>query len=325
MAILFNKRISQKGCQKVEDLWGNRFKAPSSFVFLDNGLMLNLKYGMLRIIFLILSLVILTSSTPSNGYTKTDTIYIGILPYYAPDKIWLFYRPFIAYLNKVTGLRWDLRLYHNYDAMIDGACKGEVSIAYMGPNPLGIAYERCKIKPLLVVLGEDGKPYYRSIIFTNDKRINSLKELKGKTFAFGDHESTSSYIIPRKIMEDNGITMQMIRPLFLKSHEKIIEAVAKNEAQAGATKVSVFRKFKGLGLKILLTSEPLPHHSFCSAVADKEIEERFKKALLKLKPLIISGHRDMVKNWDPEIRYGFAIPSDDYIQRVLKLQKLYKK
>lgn len=278
---------------------------------------------MIRIIPLILSLVILTS-IPSEGYAKTDTIYIGILPYYAPDRIWLFYKPFIAYLNKATGLRWDLRLYHNYDAMIEGVCKGEVSIAYLGPNPFGIAYERCKIKPLLVALGEDGKPYYRSVIFTIDKGINSLKELKGKTFAFGDKDSTSSYIIPRKILEDNGITMQMIRPLFLKSHEKIIEAVMRNEAVAGATKVSVFGIFKGSGLKALLTSEPLPNHAFCSSGVDRDLEERFKKVLLRLKPLN-QKDRAIMQKWDPEIRYGFAIPPDDYIERVLKLHELFKK
>lgn len=278
---------------------------------------------MVRIIFLIIVLIALTFTTLSQGYAAENPLYIGILPYYAPDKIWVFYRPFIAYLNETTGLPWDLRLYHSYDALIDGICSGEVAIAYLGPVPFSLAYEKCRIRPLVVALGDDGKPFYQSIIFTNNQQITSLNDLRGKTFAFGDRESTSSFIIPKKMLQDSGISMDMIKPLFLKSHEKIIKAVAKNEAVAGATKTSVYKRFKKLGFKTLLVSEPLPHHSFCTFKITPDIERRFTKALLKLKP---QNHidRNIMKNWDPELRNGFSTPPDDYIQQVLKIDESSK-
>ena len=279
---------------------------------------------MIQLILLALSLIIMIPSAPLEGFADSE-IYIGILPYYAPEKIWHLYRPFIAYLNKTTGLNWDIKLYHSYEALAEGICNGEVSIAYLGPYPFGIAYERCKVRPLIVVLGEDGMPYYRSIIFTTDKGISSVKEIKGKTFAFGDRDSTSSFIIPRKILEDNGITLDMIKPLFLKSHEKIIEAVATNNAIAGATKVSVFEKFRNLGFKTLEISDPLPHHCFCAASIGNDIEKRFVRAMLKLKPLNNPKDRDLMKNWDPELQHGFTFPPFDYIKRISELHKLYRK
>lgn len=254
-----------------------------------------------------------------------ETLYVGILPYYAPDKIWHFYRPFISYLNKETGLKWELKLYHSYDAIIDGICKNEVSIAYLGPVPFGLASERCIIRPLLVVLGADGKPFYKSIIFTGNRDINSLKELQGKTFAFGDKDSTSSTIVPRKMLEDEGITINMIKPLFLKSHEKIIEAVARNKAIAGAVKVSVFKKFEGLGFKILKVSEPIPHHCFCTVNINTDREKKFINALIKLNPSRNPSDRNIIKNWDPELKYGFTIPPDDYTTWILELRNLFKK
>jgi len=185
--------------------------------------------------------------------------------------------------------------------------------AYLGPNPFGLAYEKCRVKPLLVILGDDEKPFYRSIIFTGNRSINSLKDLKGEPFAFGDRDSTSSNIIPRKMLEDEGITLDMIKPVFLKSHGKIINAVASNEVAAGATKVSVFEKFKGLKFKKLKTSEPLPHHSFCAAPGtNPDIERKFINALSKLKPLHNKRDKDMVKDWDPELRYGFVLPPKNY-------------
>jgi len=281
---------------------------------------------MVKKIFIIIAILFLISSAVPYGYAAENKVYIGILPYYAPDKIWHFYEPFIDYLNKTTGIPWELKLYHNYDAIIDGICSSEVSIAYLGPNPFGLAYKKCKTKPLLVILGDDGKPFYRSIIFTNNHKIDSLKELKGKSFAFGDRDSTSSNIVPRKMLEDEGITMNMIKPVFLKSHEKIINAVAKNEAVAGATKVSVFEKFKGLKFKALKVSEPLPHHSFCATSnINPDIEKKFVNALLKLKPMHDSSDKNIVKNWDPELRYGFTLPPKDYIQNILKLHRLFEK
>jgi phosphonate transport system substrate-binding protein len=268
---------------------------------------------MVKKLFIIIAFLVLIFSAVHYGYAAENKVYIGILPYYAPDKIWHFYEPFIDYLNKTTDISWELKLYHNYDAIIDGICSSEVSIAYLGPNPFGLAYEKCKAKPLLVILGDDGKPFYRSIIFTNNHKINSLKELKGKPFAFGDRDSTSSNIVPRKMLEDAGITMDMIKPVFLKSHEKIINAV-------------VFEKFKGLKFKVLKVSEPLPLHSFCTTSnINPDIERKFMNALLKLKPLHDDSDRNIVKNWDPELRYGFTLPPKDYIQNILKLHRLFEK
>lgn len=281
---------------------------------------------MVKKIFIIIACLVIVFSAVHYGYAVENKAYIGILPYYAPDKIWYFYRPFIDYLNKTTDISWELKLYHNYDAIIDDLCKGEVDLAYLGPNPFALAYEKCKAKPLLVILGSDGKPYYNSIIFTNNHKINSLKELKGKPFAFGDKDSTSSYVIPRKMLEDEGITIDMIKPIFLKSHERIISAVARNEAIAGATKVSVFEKFRDLKFKKLKVSEPLPHHSFCTiSNINPKVEKRFINALLKLKPMHNSSDRNIVKNWEPELRYGFTLPPQNYIDNVMKLHTLFKK
>lgn len=270
--------------------------------------------------------VVLLFSFASAAYTAENKAYIGILPYYAPEKIWHFYKPFINYLNKTTGVSWELKLYHSYDSIIDGICSSEISIAYLGPNPFGLAYEKCKIKPLLVMLGSDGKPFYRSIIFTNDSSIASLKDLEGKKVAFGDRDSTSSNIVPRKMLEDEGVTMDMIKPVFLRSHEKIIDAVASNKVTAGATKVSIFEKVKGLQFRALKISEPLPHHTFCAASnINPDIEKKFINALLKLKLLRSNNDKDIVKDWDPELRYGFTLPPKNYIHDILKLHSLFKR
>ena len=109
---------------------------------------------------LILSLLLFLFSSVHSA----DVQRLGIVPFYAPEKIWNLYTPLIEHLNKTTGYRWELKLYHDHDAIVGGICKGEVTVAFLGPVPFGRAQEQCRTWPLLVALGIDGKPDYSSTI-----------------------------------------------------------------------------------------------------------------------------------------------------------------
>src|SRR5512147_497663 len=115
---------------------------------------------------------------------SADIQRLGIVPFYAPEKIWNLYTPLIEHLNKTTGYRWELKLYHDHDAIIGGICKGEIAVAFLGPVPFGRTQEQCRTRPLLVALDSDGKPDYSSIIITSDPSIRSLGDVSGKRFGF---------------------------------------------------------------------------------------------------------------------------------------------
>jgi phosphonate transport system substrate-binding protein len=279
---------------------------------------------MLRRIFITLLLVIIQIIFCSSlSLAKTQRI--GVLPNYGSIQIWNYYKPFIKYLNRETGINWELKLFANYEGVINALCNDEIDIAYLGSVSFGIAHEKCKAEPLIIVLGEDEKPFYKSVIFTSDPNIKSLKDLKGKSIAFGNKKSTGSYVIPRKILEENGISMKDIKPLFLKDHEKIIKAVLNNEAVAGATKESNFKIHGPFNLQIIEYSAPIPHYVFCYKKISPKVERAFKKALIKLKPLNNKSDKNIVKNWDPELRYGFSIPPENYKKEVLELLNIYRK
>jgi phosphonate transport system substrate-binding protein len=143
---------------------------------------------------------------------------IGIIPFYSPEQIWRLYAPFIEYLNKTTGTTWELKLYHNHDSIIDALCSGGVSVALLGPVPLGRAHQKCRAAPLVVSLGNDGKPFYRSIIVTGDKTIQSLTDLRGKTFGLFKG-STAAHIIPLQMLKDGGIPAELYTPFFTKARQ----------------------------------------------------------------------------------------------------------
>ncbi len=138
--------------------------------------------------------------------------------------------------------------------------------------------------------------------------------------------STAADVVPREMLADEGITMNNIIPVYLGGQDKIINALLNNEITAAGIKESLFEKIKGAHLKVLKTSAPLPNFVFCSRPAmPAKIEKEFVNALLTLKPASHPGDAKAVSDWDDEIKHGFVLPVNDYIQNSLELLMLFKK
>lgn len=251
--------------------------------------------------------------------------YVGIVPFYTPEKIWQLYTPFVDYLNKTTPLTWKLKLYNDHNAIVNGLCSGEITVAYLGPIPFYNAYEKCRAKPLLVSLGKERKPYYRSVVITTDPAVTSMKDLKGKRITFYKN-STASYFALRKMLEDEGIALESIQPVYVRSQDRIIDALLRNEAAAGAVKDSLYEEFKNLNIRRVKHSHPLPPFTFCASPSvSPETEKAFKGALLRLKPLSKPSDKQLMEGWDPELEYGFAPTPKKYRHNVLKLKAAIEK
>lgn len=247
------------------------------------------------------------------------TYTIGIIPFYSPEKIWSLYTPFVNHLNKTTRVRWELKLYHNHEAIVQDICDGSLTIALFGPAPLGRANKKCGVEPLLVSLGSDGTPYYHSVIITGDPAITSLAQLKGKPFGFLKG-STAAHIVPAEMLREAGLTLDMIKPVFYESQDSIMSALLRNEIAAAGVKESLFRKFKGSILKPIAVSGPLPHFSFCAApTLPAGVKQQFVTGLAALKPRENQRDRMLMAGWDDEIKNGFVLPPETFLTDVLRL------
>jgi len=272
-----------------------------------------------------IGIVVLLLTLGFSGVCFAERPSVGIIPFYSPEKIWKLYTPLVEYLRETTGISWELKLYHNHESIIHDICNGNLSIALFGPIPFVRAYEKCGVKPLLVALGENGEPYYRSVIVTNDPGIRSLKDLKGKKFAFFEG-STAAHLLPRKMLDDEGVAVDSIQPIFLGSQDRIIDALLKHEVAAAGVKESLYRRFEKSPLKVLAVSDAVPNFVFCSTPAlSSQVEKKFVQALTALKPLSDPSHKQTVRAWDDEVQHGFITPPKTYLQDVLELKDIIRK
>lgn len=276
----------------------------------------------------ILALLISENSSfaaPSNGKTAGGSVSytFAVIPFYSSEKIWAFYSPFIAYLNKSTGAAWELKLYHSHDDLIEGICSGKVSAALLGPVPLGRANNKCGAKPLLAAIGKEGKPVYHSVILTNTPSVTSMKDLKGKKIGFFKG-STAAHILPAKMLKEAGVSMADIQPVFFESQDRIISALLSGEVAAAGVKETLAKKFTNERLKILAVSAPLPNFALSvTPTLPSSARQQLVSSLKRLKPLVNGKDAETMKNWDDEIKNGFITPDKEFLPSVIRVFNIF--
>ncbi|HAW46071.1 MAG TPA: phosphonate ABC transporter substrate-binding protein [Roseovarius sp.] len=131
----------------------------------------------------------------------------------------------------------------DYDGVIQGLLGGTIDVAWLGASAYAKTYltDPGAVEPVLVKVNTDGSYGYHSIGFTRkDTGIASLEDMKGKTFGFGDPNSTSGYLIPSiEIPQAVGASMEsgdyFGEVKFTGGHEQTIVAVANGDIDAGVT------------------------------------------------------------------------------------------
>ena len=250
-----------------------------------------------------------------NEESKKKVIKFGVISRYNPMVMYENYQPIMDYLTVNTPYKFELKLGATYQETEDNLHYGTTDIASLG----AVTFVDCNIKfnakSILRPKTKNGDTFYRSIIITReDSTIHSIKDLKGKSFAFASIKSTSGNLIPRYYLLNHGIKLEDLKSYTnLSHHDSVAQAVLKGEYDAGAVKDVIAYKYKPKGLRFIAHSDPIPSVPITVRKdVDPEMVEAVKKALLKLDPKRPSD-REIMKNWDEEFKYGFVeAHNDDY-------------
>jgi phosphonate transport system substrate-binding protein len=274
-------------------------------------------------VFIFLSLVLFLAQ-PAH---PRETIPFGLCPKYNPHVMYQLYQPFVDYLSANTPYQFEIKLSRVYQDTIDWLGSGQTTIASCGPVSYVKAREKYGVKPILRALSRDGKPYYHGIVIVRrDSPIQSLRDLKGRSFAFGQAWSTAGHILPEYyLLKENIRLKDLSRYAFLRHHDSVANAVLKGEFEAGAVKDVIAYRYEPKGLRFIHATEPIPTVPIVvRADAPKGIVESVKAALLKLDPKDPSDRKRMTE-WDEEFKYGFTEASDSDYDPIRKILRVVEK
>lgn len=233
---------------------------------------------------------------------KPKPLILAVHPYLPPQEIMQRFTPLADYLAEALDRPVQVRIGRDYKEHIEAIGSGQVDLAFIGPSAYVQLTALYGKRPLLARFEVNGQPHLRGMIVTRtDSTLQQLAELKGKSFAFGDPDSTMSHVVPLYMLTQAGVPEQALaRHQFLGAHRNVALAVLAGDFDAGAVKEETYLEYSGKGLRILATSPPISEHLFVTRanLPDEEIETA-RRALLRLKdapngPAILDGlHKGM--------------------------------
>ena len=251
----------------------------------------------------------------SNSSMANDELVFGSVAMDIPAVMHKRLKPLTKYLSKRLNKKVVLKLSPNMGAAISEAAKGTVDIAYLTP----VAYLRAHEKggaQLIVKTVTKGKASFKlMIVVKEDSPIKSVKDLQGKSFAFGDERA----LLQRAVVVGAGVNMDQFKEYrFIGHYDNIARAVMNDDFDAGILKDTMAYKWEGKGLRILHASPALPPYNI---VASKNVS---KEMLKELQRIFLSldknnpDHLKVIKAVDKKYD-GFAATSDAEYNVVRKL------
>ena len=151
--------------------------------------------------------------------------------------------PIAAYLEKKLGMKVEFTPVSDYPAAVETLVNKKVDVAWLGGFTFVQASLRTKGTAVpLVQRAEDAK--FTSKFITAQADIQSLADLKGKSFAFGAPSSTSGSLMPRYFLQQAGLTPEkdFKNVAYSGAHDATAAFVASGKVQAGVLNASVWEK-----------------------------------------------------------------------------------
>lgn len=184
------------------------------------------------------------SSLLSAAHADTPKVLrVSAIPDEAPTELQRKFKPLGEYLSQATGMKVVFTPVSDYAAVVESLATKKLDMAWLG----GFTYVQAKIRTHdtaipIVQRAEDA--VFTSQFITADPAIQSLADLKGKTFAFGAPSSTSGSLMPRFFLQQAGLNPEkdFKTVAYSGAHDATVAFVAAGKAEAGVLNTSVWDK-----------------------------------------------------------------------------------
>ena len=216
--------------------------------------------------------------------------------------------PLAKYLTDAVGIPVTLRIANDYAAVIEAQRAGNAQLAFYGPASYARAVMTgVKTEPLVNQRHETGINGYYSVLWVRaDSPYKSVQDLKGKTLALVDPNSTSGNNAPRYFLSKkegiNNLDGFFGKVFFAGGHQNALLALAQGTADVAANEYfsptdnmptrlaekGLLKDANGKALnpndfRVVFKSDLLPEGPF--AVLESlpaEVRQKIKQALLEL-------------------------------------------
>lgn len=235
--------------------------------------------------------VVMTGLPVQAASSDPDTLKVALLPDEDASSIIRQNKKFKEYLENNLNKNIELIVTTDYSSMIEAMRHKRIDLAYFGPLSYVLAKSRSDIEAFAAKT-KNGSATYQAVVIGNvSKNIKSYSDMRGKNIAYGDQASTSSHMIPKSILIDNGLKPgKDYQEHFLGSHDAVAVAVQNGTADAGGLSKPIFESLVKRGIidankvRVITASEPFPQYPWAMrSDLDSDLKERIKQTFYSLK------------------------------------------
>lgn len=144
-----------------------------------------------------------------------------------------------------------------YAQGINLLAKGEIDFMRMGPASYILAHKQNPAIEILAAESNKGKKTFKGIICVKeDSSIQTIQDLRGHSFAFGDEHSTIGRYLSQRFLVEKAIhAKDLAKYKYFDSHDKVGAIVGLGVFDAGALKAGTYKKLLHKGVKLRKLAE----------------------------------------------------------------------
>jgi len=227
----------------------------------------------------------------SSGAMAQSTLRISAIPDEAPTELQRKFKPLGEYLSLETGMKVEFIPVTDYAAVVEALATKKIDMAWLG----GFTFIQAKIRTngtaIPIIQRDEDENFISRFIVPIDSPIKSLKDSKGKTFAFGSPSSTSGHLMPRFFLMQAGIQADtdLKNIAFSGAHDATVAFVASGKVEAGVLNASVLDKLietnnaNALKVRVLATTPTYYDYNWTvRGDLDPALVKKISNAFLKL-------------------------------------------
>ncbi len=230
------------------------------------------------------------------------------------------FEPLISYLAKKTDTQISIRIAPSYLEHVKALGTGKADLGFAGPSPYVRAKDKYGAIELLArfKIAEDKND---KVVFVcrQNSPFKVIQDLKGKSFAFGDHQSFGSHFMPRWLLHQNNVSLHDLTSYdFVKSHDNVVLSVLHGDFDAGGVRQDVFEKYSDRPMRVLAGPFKIPPHVLvCKTSLSENLKETMRQSLLALKDrVILANINTQLQGFEPvhDTDFDFARQIMEFIE-----------